>query len=70
MAYSQIVLALAGRSPVLVLVIAGFYVLSRLPRLIAAFRVAITTDEGKAKRAREALEALERRPLWIWQKRS
>ena len=61
--------ALVGHNPVLVFIIVGLFVLKRLPGLIAAFRLAITTDDEKAERARKALEAIEPHWHWIWQKR-
>lgn len=63
-------MALAGQNPTVVFVIVGFFMLRRLPWLIAAFRVAIAQgDDDEAKRARKALDAIEPHVRWIWQKR-
>jgi hypothetical protein len=62
MDWNQGVVALVGHSNVLAYVIVGFFVLKRLPGLIAAFRVVVARDEGDAKQARKALEAIE--PRW------
>lgn len=67
--WNHIVMALAGQSHIPLFVIVGFYAMRRLPWLIAAFRVAIARDDSEAKRARKALEAIEPRWHWIWQKR-
>jgi hypothetical protein len=61
--------ALACHSHVLASVIVGCFILKRLPWLIAAFRVAIARDDAVAKRVRKALEAIEPRWHWIWQRR-
>jgi hypothetical protein len=74
--WTHLVVALVRHHPVLVFVIVGFFalkqlffLLKRLPGLIAAFRLAITNDDKKAERASQALEVLEPRWHWIWQKR-
>ena len=66
---TRIVVALACHCPVLVFVIAGCFALKRLPWLIAAFRAAVARDDAEAKRAHDALEAIEPRWHWIWQRR-
>jgi hypothetical protein len=63
------VAAVACHSNLLVYVIVGCLIVKRLPWLIAAFRVAIARTDDEAKRAREALEAIEPHWHWIWQKR-
>jgi hypothetical protein len=69
MDWTRVVAALGCHNPVLAFVIVGYFVLQRLPWLIAAFRVAIARNDDKAKRARKALEAIEPRWHWIWQRR-
>jgi len=69
MDWTHVVVALACHNHVLAFVIVGCFVLKRLPWLIAAFRVAIARNDDEAKRARKALEALEPRWHWIWQRR-
>ena len=75
MDWTQFIVALVRHHPVLAFITVGlfalrqmFFVLKRLPGLIAAFRLAITNDDKKAKRARKALEVLEPRWHWIWQR--
>jgi hypothetical protein len=65
----HIVMAMAGHSHIFVFVLVGFFMLKRLPWLIAAFRVATARDDDKAKRARKALKAIDPHWHWIWQKR-
>ncbi len=69
MDWMHVVAASGCHSPVLAFVIVDYFVLKRLPWLIAAFRVAIARNDDKAKRARKALEAIEPRWHWIWQRR-
>jgi hypothetical protein len=67
----HISVASVGQNHALVFLIVGFVMLRQVPWLIAAFRVAITQgDDDRAKRAREALDAIEPRWHLIWQKRS
>jgi hypothetical protein len=63
------VAALADHSHVLVSVIVGCLAVKQLPRLIAAFRVAVARNDDEAERARKVLEALESSWHWIWQRR-
>ena len=74
--WTHAVVALVRHHPVLIFAIVGlfalkqlFVVLKRLPGLIAAFCLAITNDGKKAEQAAKALEVLEPRWHWIWQKR-
>jgi hypothetical protein len=69
MDWTHVVVALACHNHVLTFVIVSCFVLKRLPWLIAAFRVAIARNDDKAERARKALEAIEPRWRWIWQRR-
>ena len=76
MDWTHLVVALAGHHPVLIFVIVGllalrqlFLVVKRLPGLIAAFRLAVASDDEKAERASKALGVLEPRWHWIWQRR-
>jgi hypothetical protein len=69
MEWNQAVVAMVGHSNVLVYIIVGFFVLKRLPWLIAAFRVAVARNDDHAEQARKALEAIEPGWHWIWQRR-
>jgi hypothetical protein len=69
MDWTHFVVALARHNHVLAFVIVGCFVLKRLPWLIAAFRVSIARNGDEAKRARKALDAIEPRWYWIWQRR-
>jgi hypothetical protein len=67
--WNHVIVALVGHSHVLADVLVGFFILKRLPWLIAAFRVAIAKNNDEAERARNALEALDPPWHWIWQRR-
>ena len=69
MDWTRVVVALASHSPVFGCIIVGCSVLKRLPWLIAAFRVAIARNDDEVERASKALEAIEPRWHWIWQRR-
>jgi hypothetical protein len=69
MDWTRVVVALACHSHVLTFAVVGCFVMKRLPWLIAAFRAATARNDDEAKRAYEALEAIEPRWHWIWQRR-
>jgi hypothetical protein len=46
-----------------------FFVVRRLPGLIAAFRLVSADDDEQAERASKALEVIEPRWHWKWQRR-
>jgi hypothetical protein len=67
--WTNIVVALADHSHYLAFVVVGLFALRRLPWFIAAFRVAIARKDSEAERAHKALESIEPRWHWIWQRR-
>jgi hypothetical protein len=55
----QVLLVLARHNLFIVILIAVFRVLKWLPRWIAAMRAAALNDDGKADRARKAVEVIK-----------
>ena len=73
---SHFVVVLVSQHPVFVFITFSLFVLGlmlsvlrRLIGLIPAFRLATTNDDKQAERARKALEVLEPRWHWKWQRR-
>ena len=69
MDFMHIVAGLAGHYPLVVWVIVTFFLVKQVPWLIAAFRTALAGTDDDLERARKALEAIEPRWHWIWQRR-